>query len=92
MMPVVRGDRETRRQIFLYSMVLTGATLVLYVPLHTLGGVYFVSAVVLDAVFVLLAIAVLRARWPRAEMALFGYSILYLGMLFITMVVDRLVI
>ncbi len=91
MLPVVRGDRETRWQIFIYSLVLTAATLVLYTPLHTLGAVYLVSAVVLNGIFVLLAGAVLRARWPHAEMALFGYSILYLGLLFIAMVVDRLI-
>jgi protoheme IX farnesyltransferase len=91
MLPVVRGDAETRRQIFLYSLVLTAATLALYVPLHTLGPVYAIAAAVLDAVFVGLAWAVLTVRRPGLEMALFGYSILYLGLLFTAMVVDRLI-
>jgi heme o synthase len=90
MLPVVRGDAETRRQIFIYSLVLSAATLALYVPLHALGPVYALAAVGLDAVFVGLAWAVLRARRPGFEMALFGYSILYLGLLFTAMVVDRL--
>jgi protoheme IX farnesyltransferase len=90
MLPVVRGDAATRRQIFLYSLVLSGATLALYVPLHALGAVYALAAAALDAVFVGLAWAVLRARRPGLEMALFGYSILYLGLVFTAMVVDRL--
>ena len=91
MLPVVRGDAETRRQIFIYSLVLTAATLALYVPLHALGPVYALAAVALDAVFVGLAWAVLAVRRPGLEMTLFGYSILYLGLLFTAMVIDRLV-
>ncbi|HLY23152.1 MAG TPA: heme o synthase [bacterium] len=91
MLPVVRGDAETRRQIFVYSLVLAAATLALYVPLHALGPAYAIAAVALDAVFVGLAWAVLALRRPGLEMALFGYSILYLGLLFTAMVIDRLV-
>jgi heme o synthase len=89
MLPVVRGDQETRRQIFEYSLVLSAATLLLYIPFHVLGVIYLVSAVLLDGVFVSFAWAVLKKR-HRAEGALFGYSILYLGLLFAAMVVDRL--
>ncbi len=89
MLPVVRGDQETRRQIFEYSLVLSAATLLLYVPFHALGVIYLVSAALLDGFFVSLAWAVLKKR-HRAEGALFGYSILYLGLLFAAMVVDRL--
>ncbi len=91
MLPVVRGDRETRWQIFAYSLVLSATTLLLYAPLHTLGTVYLFSAGLLDSIFVLLAWAALRKQWPNAEIALFGYSILYLGLLFVAMVVDRLI-
>jgi protoheme IX farnesyltransferase len=90
MLPVVRGEAETRRQILAYAVVLSAATLALYIPLHTLGAVYAAAAAVLDAVFVGLAWAVLTRRRPGLEMALFGYSILYLGLLFTAMVVDRL--
>ncbi len=91
MLPVVRGEHETRRQIFIYAIALTAATLLLYAPLHALGIVYLAAAVLLDGVFVVLAWAVLTKRSPRAEMSLFGYSILYLGLLFGAMVVDRLI-
>jgi protoheme IX farnesyltransferase len=91
MLPVVRGGAETRRQIFMYSLVLSAATLALYVPLHALGPVYAGTAAALDAVFVGLAWTMLVRRRPGLEMALFGYSILYLGLLFTAMVVDRLI-
>jgi len=71
--------------------VWQAATLALYVPLHALGPVYAVAAVALDAVFVGLAWAVLVVRRPGLEIALFGCAILYLGLLFTAMVVDRLV-
>jgi len=91
MLPVVRGEGVTRRQIFAYSLALSAMTLLLFAPLHTLGILYLVSALLLDGLFVGLAWAVLRKRSPRLEAALFGYSIVYLGLLFIAMVVDRLI-
>jgi len=91
MLPVARGDQETRRQIFIYALALTAATLLLYAPLHTLGRVYLAAAALLDGLFIFLAGAVLVKRSPRAEMSLFGYSILYLGLLFAAMVLDRLI-
>ena len=92
MLPVVRGAGETRRQILIYSVVLTVATLLLYVPLHTLGSVYLGAALVLDGLFVGLAVAVARGRADWAPPALFGYSILYLALLFGAMVADRLIL
>jgi protoheme IX farnesyltransferase len=90
MLPVVRGAGETRRQILIYSVVLAATTLLLYYPLHTLGGVYLAAAGVLNGLFVALAVAVALGRTPWAPAALFGYSIVYLALLFCAMVVDRL--
>ncbi len=89
MLPVARGEPETRRQIFAYALVLTAATLLPYAPLHALGSLYLAAAAVLDGVFVWLAWAVLRRR-PGADAALFGYSIVYLAALFVAMAADRL--
>ncbi len=90
MLPVVRGPAETRKQILRYSLVLAATTWLLYIPLHTCGPLYLAAALVLNGVFVGLAIAVARGRTPWAAPALFGYSILYLGLLFVAMVMDRL--
>jgi heme o synthase len=92
MLPVVRGPAETRRQILVYAVVLAMTTLILFTPLHTCGGVYLAAAVGLNAVFVGLAVLVARGRTAWAPPALFGYSILYLGLLFGAMVVDRLIL
>jgi heme o synthase len=92
MLPLVRGVEETRKQILLYSLVLAATTLLLYIPLHTCGALYLGAALLLDGVFVGLAALVARGRTSWAAPALFGYSILYLGLLFGAMVIDRLIL
>jgi protoheme IX farnesyltransferase len=92
MLPVVRGAAATRRQILLYSVVLAVTTLLLYAPLHTCGTVYLAAALVLNGLFVALAVSVARGRAGWAPPALFGYSIIYLALLFGAMVVDRLIL
>jgi protoheme IX farnesyltransferase len=85
MLPVVAGPDETRRQILLYSLVLTPLAVAPYFV--GLGGVvYLCSSVVLGAVFLWLAAQVWRIREGReadhAAKRLFGFSILYLFLLF----------
>jgi heme o synthase len=92
MLPVVRGDDATRRQILAYSVLLTATTLTMVFPLHALGAFYLVATVALDALFLALAVAVAAGRSPRAAASLFGYSILYLALLFGAMVADRLIL
>jgi len=89
MLPVVSGESETRRQILIYTVVLVLCTLVL-VPMGSMGWVYGVSAAVLGGLFVALAVRLWRQRTPAAAMRVFGYSIVYLAVLFTVMVVDRL--
>jgi protoheme IX farnesyltransferase len=89
MLPVVSGEGETRRQILIYTVVLTLSTLLL-VPVGRMGLVYGVSAAVLGGLFVALAVRLWRQRTPTAAMRVFGYSIVYLAVLFTAMVVDRL--
>ncbi len=92
MLPVVRGAGATRRQILVYSVVLAATTLLLYFPLHTLGNVYLAAAAILNGAFIALAALVARGRAPWAPPALFGYSIVYLALLFGAMVADRLIL
>jgi len=91
MLPVSRGDRVTRRHIFIYALLLSAATMTLFVPLHALGVVYLVAAATLDSLFVYLAWTVLKKPSLLAAGMLFGYSIAYLTLLFIAMVADRLI-
>jgi len=88
MLPVVRGDAETKRQIVAYSAVLAALTLVA-VPLHMMGVIYLVCAVVLDGIFLYHALRVSREGSIASQRALYRYSMLYLALLFVAMVVDR---
>jgi heme o synthase len=90
MLPVVRGEAETRRQIVLYSVLLVVLTLVLS-PFGLMGVPYFVSAVVLGGLFIRGAIRLLQQATPKAARSLYLYSILYLFALFAAMAVDRVV-
>lgn len=89
MLPVVSGEEETRRQILIYSVILVAATLLLY-PMAGMGRVYAASALGLGGLFIALALRVRRERTPRAAVRLFGYSVVYLALLFSAMVADRL--
>jgi len=90
MLPVVRGEDETRRQIVLYSLLLVVLTLVLS-PFGMMGGIYFAAAAVLGALFIVDAIRLWRQATPQAARRLYLYSMLYLFALFAAMAVDRVV-
>ena len=90
MLPVVRGEKETKRQIVLYSFVLVAVTL-LVVPFGGGGGFYRGSALALGIGFIALALRLWRDASPRASIELFLYSLAYLGLLFVSMGVDQFV-
>ncbi len=87
MLPVVRGERETRRQILLYSLVLFATSLVLVPVAHT-GPVYLSTAVVLGGMFVNRALRLWRTSAPSEAPRLFRFSIAYLALLFAAVAVD----
>jgi protoheme IX farnesyltransferase len=89
MLPVVRGVRETTRQIVLYALVLVAVTAVpfLWGPL---GMVYLVAALALGGAFLWLAVRLRRETTPRRAALLFHYSLLYLALLFTAMALDPL--
>ena len=89
MLPVVKGEDETRRQIFLYSLVLFATTLLL-VPIGRMGPVYLATAIVLGGVFVFRALRLWRDPAPARAWGLFKYSIVYLAALFGSVAVDAL--
>ncbi|MBI3647972.1 MAG: protoheme IX farnesyltransferase [Actinobacteria bacterium] len=89
MLPVVKGEEETRRQIFLYSLVLFGTTLLL-APVGHMGIVYLVTAIVLGGAFVRRALVLWRRGTPELAWGLFRYSIWYLAALFGAVAVDAL--
>ncbi len=87
MLPVVRGEDETARQIVLYT-----AALVVFTLAPALWGmfglVYLVSAAALGVAFLWLAWRLRRERTPARARLLFHYSLAYLALLFVAMALD----
>jgi protoheme IX farnesyltransferase len=90
MMPVILGERETRKQIFLYSLLLLAVTLILF-AMRAMGYFYLLVALVLGAILVYLSIRLLRDQSKKWARTLFWYSNCYLAVIFAAMVVDRIV-
>lgn len=89
MLPVVRGDDETRRQIVLYAILLLPVTMLLFGG-GTMGWLYLTAAVLLTVVFIWYAVMLYREKTTRRARTLFTYSNNYLALLFAAMAVDRL--
>jgi protoheme IX farnesyltransferase len=87
MMPVVRGEKETRRQILLYSLLLYSMTQLPFCA-GAFGGIYLVTSMVLGFVFIGTAWVLYRRADRRAALRLYLYSLLYLALLFGAMVAD----
>jgi len=96
MLPVVAGIQNTRLQILLYSITVAIAGIAPY-ALGLTGLIYGVSALVLNAIFLVLAVSVFANRAEevsgmKPERRLFAFSILYLFALFSAVVIDHWVI
>ncbi|HEV2582020.1 MAG TPA: heme o synthase, partial [Ktedonobacteraceae bacterium] len=90
MLPVVKGEAETRRQILLYSVFLLALTLVLFV-LGIMGYLYLVGAAFLGGGLVYLAIRLWHDQSRKWARTLFWYSNMYLAAIFAVMVLDRVI-
>jgi protoheme IX farnesyltransferase len=90
MLPVVAGDAETRRQILIYTAVLVPLALTPWL-LGFAGLLYAATALAAGAAMLALAWRVYRERGPhdRAGKALFGFSILYLFLLFAALLAEQ---
>jgi heme o synthase len=88
MLPVVRGDEATRRQIVVYAAGLVAFTLM---PVATglFGGIYLAATLLLGAGFLGLAIRLARSPSRPAALRLYLSSLAYLALLFAAMAVDR---
>lgn len=88
MLPVVAGETATKRQMLLYTLLLTPFALAPYF-LHLAGTFYLASAAVLQGLFVLSSIRVLNETGYKYARIMFGYSIFYLFALFALMMLDK---
>ena len=87
MLPVVRGERETTKQVLVYSLLLVGLTVVPFAA-GWFGLLYLVAALLLGGIFLWLAVRLRRAVTPPRASTLFHYSLLYLALLFVALAVD----
>jgi len=90
MLPNVRGAAHTKREIFIYSIVLVAVSLAL-TPLHVMGLWYFVPAAILGGVFIYDAWRMFAGPTKPLARVLFKYSLLYLALMCLAMVADRVI-
>jgi protoheme IX farnesyltransferase len=87
MMPVVRGEPETRRQILLYSLLLYAVTQLPFC-VGEFGGIYLAASMALGLGFIAGAVRLYRRADRSAALKLYLFSLLYLALLFGAMVAD----
>ena len=91
MLPVVAGAAATKHQMLLYTLLLTPAALAPWM-IGLSGWLYATGAAVLSLVFIGHAVLVLLSTTHAAARRMFGFSILYLFLLFALLVVDHYVV
>ncbi len=89
MLPVVMGEKETRWQILLYSLLLLAVTLVLF-AMRAMGYLYLAGALILDGGLLYLAFRLWHDQSKKWAKTLFWYSNMYLAAIFTVMVLDRI--
>src|SRR5580700_7012224 len=87
MMPVIRGEQETRRQILLYTLLLYAVTQLPFCA-GEFGGIYLASSMVLGVAFIGGAVTLYRRADRRTALRLYLFSLAYLALLFGAMVAD----
>ncbi len=88
MLPVTHGEKFTRLQVLLYTIIMFASTLLPFVYRMS-GWIYFVSAIVLGLVFIYYAVRIYLNYSDKLAKTTFRYSILYLSLLFAALLVDH---
>jgi protoheme IX farnesyltransferase len=87
MLPVVRGEAETRRQILIYTFLLYAVTQLPFCA-GELGGIYLAASMLLGLAFIYGSVRLYRLATRRAALQLYLFSLAYLALLFGAMVLD----
>ena len=91
MMPVVKGIEYTKIQIVLYSILLMVVSLLLFATGY-FGYLYLIGATILGGIFIQKSWKLKKSTGADNSMSLFLYSIVYLTLIFLLMIVDRAVV
>ena len=87
MLPVVKGEAETRKQILIYTLIMVAVTIGPFIT-GLLGGLYLASAIGLGAVFIGMSVMLFRDPNENITLRLYLYSLAYLALLFVAMAID----
>ena len=88
MLPVVEGEASTHKAILMYTLILTMLTMLLYTASDTLGLAYLITATTLGVFFIAYAVQLFKKVGPRASAPIYKYSLLYLAVLFVAIMID----
>lgn len=90
MLPVVKGEKETRRQIWLYTLLLVAITILM--PLLDLSGtIFLISALVLGLWLISVARRVYKGDGNKIAWKMYRYSSMYLMLIFVALIVDAMI-
>ncbi len=88
MLPVTHGDQFTKLHVLLYTIILCIVTILPFVTQMS-GLIYLAGSTVLNAIFMYYAIEIYRNYSDQLAKSAFRYSILYLALLFVVLLVDH---
>lgn len=90
MLPVVHGIEKTKKEIFKYSILVFISTLTLIFA-ENIGMIYMIPTFVLGLFFIYLSWDLLKSEEIKKAKSLFYYSMLYLSIIFIAIMIDSLI-
>jgi protoheme IX farnesyltransferase len=90
MLPVTHGEKFTRLQVLLYTLVLIASTMMPF-AYGMSGWIYLIAALLLDAMFLYYAVRIYTAYSDRLAQQTFRFSVLYLAGLFTALLLDHYV-
>ena len=88
MLPVTHGDQYTKLQVLLYTVILCVITILPYVTQMS-GLIYLISSTILNGIFMYYAVEIYRNYSDQLAREAFRYSILYLALLFVALLVGH---
>ncbi|MFX4227338.1 MAG: heme o synthase [Porticoccaceae bacterium] len=91
MLPVTHGEKYTKLNILLYTLIMFAVTLLPFV-FGMFSWIYLTGAVILGGIFLYWSIVMIIGKNPEAGMSTFKYSILYLMLLFGVMLADHYIL
>ena len=91
MMPVVMGEERTRNAIFLYTILVNILVVLLYISTESLGAIFLGGGLMLGGIFVYYAYRLLKEKHRPAALRLYKYSLIYLALVFLGVMVDQVI-